>query len=524
MEASPEHPGSPSGRSERAAARGDDAMQSEPAVAQCRFCLEDAPIEELLAPCRCEGTSRFVHAACLRRWQRQVATDQRSAICSVCKSVFKLAPAIESTFEQLVDVVDFEDWNWPLTPEQRVVPIFDSVRASPRYGRSPQRLSGSLHESMARLLAPGCIILQTQQLADTERRLAQAPQPTDSDGDVFAFFEAVLNTRISYFHKGAFLLAAMWPGKAVDGSDVLLGVNLAGASTDLERIDNLRDLKARLHGAPISASLGGLVKPARSLCLVVFQGDVLADYLPHLVQLVRPAEWASRQQDAPAAAVGTETADELAEDLRSADFEQNAQGEMQSQRRPLRLPAAAPATRVDGALFGEPHDVAAVLECQRQLRPVAARVFQGHAVWSSSQLFSEIVGGSWGITKAGADDLIKGCRAQEAESCWENFWETHDILDFTEVSSTMTPSSSSSGSTASSPPPDRFPEVAAYGPPRRFDTDSTELDISNPLSCMPLGLGFPAAARPHSSAVIMSRSDVPETQPGCDLQQGCLIA
>ena len=38
-------------------------------MAQCRICLEDASLNELIAPCRCAGTSKYVHYTCLERWR-----------------------------------------------------------------------------------------------------------------------------------------------------------------------------------------------------------------------------------------------------------------------------------------------------------------------------------------------------------------------------------------------------------------------------------------------------------------------
>ena len=37
---------------------------------QCRFCLEDADEDQLIAPCNCDGSHKFVHQECLREWRR----------------------------------------------------------------------------------------------------------------------------------------------------------------------------------------------------------------------------------------------------------------------------------------------------------------------------------------------------------------------------------------------------------------------------------------------------------------------
>jgi hypothetical protein len=52
---------------------------------QCRFCLEidDDP---MIAPCRCTGSVRHIHTACLHRWIRQgdeIIEDR--LICTICR-------------------------------------------------------------------------------------------------------------------------------------------------------------------------------------------------------------------------------------------------------------------------------------------------------------------------------------------------------------------------------------------------------------------------------------------------------
>lgn len=66
----------------------------------CRFCLDSKAPENsagedarLVAPCACRGSSKFVHVACLRRWQSEVVSSstsesalERANTCPVCKS------------------------------------------------------------------------------------------------------------------------------------------------------------------------------------------------------------------------------------------------------------------------------------------------------------------------------------------------------------------------------------------------------------------------------------------------------
>jgi hypothetical protein len=53
---------------------------------QCRFCLEDDVVQNLIAPCVCTGTSKYIHNACLINWYNHQPT--KGLICSVCKVEF----------------------------------------------------------------------------------------------------------------------------------------------------------------------------------------------------------------------------------------------------------------------------------------------------------------------------------------------------------------------------------------------------------------------------------------------------
>jgi E3 ubiquitin-protein ligase DOA10 len=36
----------------------------------CRFCLEEDIVDNLLSPCKCKGTSKYVHKKCILDWDR----------------------------------------------------------------------------------------------------------------------------------------------------------------------------------------------------------------------------------------------------------------------------------------------------------------------------------------------------------------------------------------------------------------------------------------------------------------------
>eukprot|EP01062_Namystynia_karyoxenos_P040597 TRINITY_DN2958_c2_g1_i1.p2 TRINITY_DN2958_c2_g1~~TRINITY_DN2958_c2_g1_i1.p2 ORF type:complete len:468 (+),score=105.76 TRINITY_DN2958_c2_g1_i1:76-1479(+) len=58
----------------------------------CRICYAGADAGPLRAPCRCRGTMQYVHAECLRRWQRVAAESADHEACSVCGTWFATEP------------------------------------------------------------------------------------------------------------------------------------------------------------------------------------------------------------------------------------------------------------------------------------------------------------------------------------------------------------------------------------------------------------------------------------------------
>lgn len=64
-----------------------DELMGEPP--QCRICLDYAGDEELIAPCRCKGTQKYVHRSCLDNW-RAVKEGFAFAHCTECRTLFHL--------------------------------------------------------------------------------------------------------------------------------------------------------------------------------------------------------------------------------------------------------------------------------------------------------------------------------------------------------------------------------------------------------------------------------------------------
>lgn len=68
-------------------------------VCSCRICFEECTTPELanlVAPCNCTGTQKWVHLHCLRKWQDKCQSrnikDERAFRCSVCRSYYTHRP------------------------------------------------------------------------------------------------------------------------------------------------------------------------------------------------------------------------------------------------------------------------------------------------------------------------------------------------------------------------------------------------------------------------------------------------
>ncbi|CAK0784725.1 hypothetical protein CVIRNUC_007929 [Coccomyxa viridis] len=69
----------------------------------CRICFEEIKdASQLIAPCLCKGTHKYVHAKCLRRWQDTVQRrvqwkdkqDDRAYRCGVCRELYSAPPRL----------------------------------------------------------------------------------------------------------------------------------------------------------------------------------------------------------------------------------------------------------------------------------------------------------------------------------------------------------------------------------------------------------------------------------------------
>lgn len=60
---------------------------------ECKICLENDILENLIAPCLCEGTIKYVHSTCLRDWinvKRSEELYHESYVCEICHYNIKI--------------------------------------------------------------------------------------------------------------------------------------------------------------------------------------------------------------------------------------------------------------------------------------------------------------------------------------------------------------------------------------------------------------------------------------------------
>lgn len=60
-----------------------------PASKQCRICLE-AGGKDLIAPCRCRGTQKYVHRSCLDSWRMARVDNFGFSHCTECRAPFRI--------------------------------------------------------------------------------------------------------------------------------------------------------------------------------------------------------------------------------------------------------------------------------------------------------------------------------------------------------------------------------------------------------------------------------------------------
>ena len=58
----------------------------------CRICLEEDLISNMISPCRCSGSSKYVHSNCLNEWRSVSSNTEHFYQCDICKFKYKFKP------------------------------------------------------------------------------------------------------------------------------------------------------------------------------------------------------------------------------------------------------------------------------------------------------------------------------------------------------------------------------------------------------------------------------------------------
>ncbi|KAG5501366.1 hypothetical protein JKF63_03178 [Porcisia hertigi] len=60
----------------------------------CRICRSSRQLDDLFAPCACNGSSQFVHRHCLERWREMTSNPDHRRVCAECKTPYTLVRVI----------------------------------------------------------------------------------------------------------------------------------------------------------------------------------------------------------------------------------------------------------------------------------------------------------------------------------------------------------------------------------------------------------------------------------------------
>lgn len=55
----------------------------------CKICLDNDE-SDLISPCKCSGSQKYVHKDCLNSWMQKKFTDFEKACCEMCKSKYNI--------------------------------------------------------------------------------------------------------------------------------------------------------------------------------------------------------------------------------------------------------------------------------------------------------------------------------------------------------------------------------------------------------------------------------------------------
>ncbi len=63
----------------------DELSAGHDASKQCRICLDNDDLNDIISPCLCSGGSAYVHRKCLNNWRSENANGKAFKFCDVCQ-------------------------------------------------------------------------------------------------------------------------------------------------------------------------------------------------------------------------------------------------------------------------------------------------------------------------------------------------------------------------------------------------------------------------------------------------------
>eukprot|EP00929_Paragymnodinium_shiwhaense_P087155 TRINITY_DN47435_c0_g1_i1.p1 TRINITY_DN47435_c0_g1~~TRINITY_DN47435_c0_g1_i1.p1 ORF type:complete len:558 (+),score=151.90 TRINITY_DN47435_c0_g1_i1:61-1734(+) len=431
--------GQPAATDAATKAGGDKPEEAE--EKSCRYCFEGEEAGELIDPCSCAGGLKWVHLACLRRWQREVLVSQpthpehydddlRHRCCNVCKAEFTCKPPTRLelmqsfTGEELASLVKerciigtHKKFSSELQRQQGTLPEHLREQTIDRHWIDGVFLISTV---VADCGAPVLMTIPSQQDAATFARLVTDSWTWQLQGRLYRIVFAGdladgkggddAQKRAAIENLQAPCKVKLVPIDDADiGEDGIVAVNLtrpfdvnAEVHVAKQYAYRLSLRKAFPEGefllAPVTHFIGGPCRPHKPECAVVITGRESYHIYNKLVDALKAAqslckgESPSRERSG-SAAVEEELAEPTAKRTRVAD--DAATTGTAAGGADASSAAAADTTAAPGVAAAAPRSDIRVL------------VFWGTAGWSRCQLMGEIASGSWGLCTSSNADVME---------------------------------------------------------------------------------------------------------------------
>ena len=74
---------------------------------QCRICLDEDDVANLISPCRCNGSVKYVHRDCIQTWIRSTENPDLKKKCSMCQTKYICKPRPTYLLEKFCVSINF---------------------------------------------------------------------------------------------------------------------------------------------------------------------------------------------------------------------------------------------------------------------------------------------------------------------------------------------------------------------------------------------------------------------------------